>query len=132
MSTVKSDSPILIVGAGCFGLSTAYHLLKRGFTNVTVLDRAEVLPAKDAASTDLNKGKVKTPQAVLSNTRLLYSRAIFLCGRFLCLPRTGCCQRVEGRGRMGGSLPRVCNPPLPFLWVTKLNCRVRNVTGQAY
>ena len=61
MSTVKPDSPIVIVGAGCFGLSTAYHLLKKGFTNVTVLDRAEVLPAKDAASTDLNKSEAKAP-----------------------------------------------------------------------
>ena len=57
MQTVKLDSPIVIVGAGCFGLSTAYHLLKGGFTNVTVLDRAEELPAKDAASTDLNKSE---------------------------------------------------------------------------
>jgi len=69
MPTVKPDSPIVIVGAGCFGLSTAYHLLKRGFTDVTVLDRAEVLPAKDAASTDLNKSKVKTPQVAHSNPR---------------------------------------------------------------
>jgi sarcosine oxidase/L-pipecolate oxidase len=59
MRTVKLDNPIVIVGAGCFGLSTAYHLLKRGFTNVTVLDRAEELPAKDAASTDLNKSEKK-------------------------------------------------------------------------
>ena len=58
MSTVRPDSQIVIVGAGCFGLSTAYHLLKRGFTNVTVLDRAETLPAKDAASTDLNKSEI--------------------------------------------------------------------------
>lgn len=55
MTKVEPENPIVIVGAGCFGLSTAYHLLKRGFKNVTVLDRAETLPAKDAASTDLNK-----------------------------------------------------------------------------
>jgi glycine/D-amino acid oxidase-like deaminating enzyme len=47
---------VLIVGAGCFGLSTAYHLLKRGFTDVTVIDRSNELPAPDAASCDLNKG----------------------------------------------------------------------------
>ena len=47
---------IVIVGAGIFGLSTAYHLLNRGYTNVTILDRAETLPAEDAASSDLNKG----------------------------------------------------------------------------
>lgn len=69
MSTVKPASPIIIVGAGCFGLSTAYHLLKRGFTNVTVLDRAETLPAKDAASTDLNKSKIKAPDPQLLTSR---------------------------------------------------------------
>lgn len=52
-------SRILIVGAGAFGLSTAFHLLGRGYTNVTVLDRAKELPAVDAASTDINKGVSK-------------------------------------------------------------------------
>ncbi|KAG1746494.1 FAD dependent oxidoreductase [Suillus lakei] len=46
---------VVIIGAGAFGLSTAYHLLERGYTGVTVLDRAEHLPAFDAASTDMNK-----------------------------------------------------------------------------
>ncbi|KAK7045622.1 hypothetical protein VNI00_007455 [Paramarasmius palmivorus] len=46
---------ILIVGAGCFGISTAYHLLKRGFTDVTVIDRSEVLPAVDGSSNDFNR-----------------------------------------------------------------------------
>jgi UDP-N-acetylmuramoylalanine-D-glutamate ligase len=97
MPTVRPGSPIVIVGAGCFGLSTAYHLLKRGFTNVTVLDQAETLPAKDAASTDLNKSKVKMPRVALSNILILYSRTIFLPGRFLYLPCTGCGKSVEGR-----------------------------------
>ena len=52
---MDKSSPILILGAGCFGLSTAYHLLQRGYTNVSVIDRATELPAVDAASTDLNK-----------------------------------------------------------------------------
>ncbi|KIJ06817.1 hypothetical protein PAXINDRAFT_182622, partial [Paxillus involutus ATCC 200175] len=46
---------ILIVGAGIFGLSTALHLLERGYSDVTVLDRAGEVPAVDAASTDINK-----------------------------------------------------------------------------
>ncbi|KAH9485485.1 L-pipecolate oxidase [Psilocybe cubensis] len=46
---------VVIVGAGCFGISTAYHLLQRGYTDVTVLDRSTVLPAPDAASNDLNR-----------------------------------------------------------------------------
>ncbi|KII95698.1 hypothetical protein PLICRDRAFT_150559 [Plicaturopsis crispa FD-325 SS-3] len=54
MAVEKSDR-ILIVGAGCFGISTAYHLLQRGYTSITVVDRSDVLPAPDAASTDLNK-----------------------------------------------------------------------------
>lgn len=48
---------ILVVGAGCFGVSTALHLLRdpdRKYT-VKLIDRASVLPAPDAASTDLNK-----------------------------------------------------------------------------
>ncbi|KAI0317135.1 FAD dependent oxidoreductase [Amylostereum chailletii] len=54
MAISKTDK-IIIVGAGCFGISTAYHLLKRGFIDVTVIDRSPVLPAPDAASTDINK-----------------------------------------------------------------------------
>ncbi|KAG9098070.1 hypothetical protein FS749_004744 [Ceratobasidium sp. UAMH 11750] len=52
MSTQPS---VLILGAGCFGLSTAYELLTRGYRDVTIIDRAPELPAPDAASTDLNK-----------------------------------------------------------------------------
>ena len=51
------SSKIVIIGSGCFGISTALHLLQRGYTDVTVLDRSPVLPAPDAASTDINKGK---------------------------------------------------------------------------
>ncbi|KAF9039442.1 FAD dependent oxidoreductase [Hymenopellis radicata] len=46
---------ILVIGAGCFGISTAYHLLKRGFTDVTVLDRTETLPPVDGSSNDFNR-----------------------------------------------------------------------------
>ncbi|KAJ6589812.1 FAD dependent oxidoreductase [Mycena vulgaris] len=45
----------LIVGSGCFGLSTALELLKRGWTDVTVIDRANTLPAPDGASNDFNR-----------------------------------------------------------------------------
>jgi sarcosine oxidase / L-pipecolate oxidase len=57
---MDTSSRIVIVGAGCYGLSSAYHLLKRGFTNVTIVDRSETLPAPDAASTDLNKSESAT------------------------------------------------------------------------
>jgi sarcosine oxidase/L-pipecolate oxidase len=60
---VSRNERIVIVGAGCFGISTAYHLLQRGFTDVTVLDRSERLPAPDAASTDLNKSERTCPSS---------------------------------------------------------------------
>ncbi|EIN06698.1 FAD dependent oxidoreductase [Punctularia strigosozonata HHB-11173 SS5] len=53
--TVSPSDRIVIVGGGVFGISTAYHLLKRGFTDVTVLERASTVPAPDAASSDINK-----------------------------------------------------------------------------
>ncbi|KAL5483192.1 hypothetical protein ACEPAI_8421 [Sanghuangporus weigelae] len=49
------SSKIVIVGSGCFGVSTALHLLRRGYRDVTILERASELPAVDAASTDINK-----------------------------------------------------------------------------
>jgi sarcosine oxidase/L-pipecolate oxidase len=35
----SKSSPIVIVGTGVFGLSTALHLAQRGYTNVTTLDK---------------------------------------------------------------------------------------------
>lgn len=34
----KTDA-IAVIGAGIFGLSTALHLARRGYTNVTVFDK---------------------------------------------------------------------------------------------
>ncbi|KAJ5109994.1 hypothetical protein N7532_002639 [Penicillium argentinense] len=50
------DYEVLIIGAGIFGLSTAYHLAQRSTTpsRIAVLDRAPP-PSTNAASTDLNK-----------------------------------------------------------------------------
>lgn len=39
MSAISKSSPILIVGAGVFGLTTAIHLAQRGYSNVKVLDK---------------------------------------------------------------------------------------------
>ena len=52
---ILPDEKVAIVGAGCFGVSTAYHLLKRGFTNISIIERSKILPAKDAASNDMNR-----------------------------------------------------------------------------
>ncbi|KAH8689184.1 putative fructosyl amino acid oxidase [Talaromyces proteolyticus] len=48
------DTQILIVGAGAFGTSTAYHLSQRGYRSIRVLDRYPT-PSREAASTDISK-----------------------------------------------------------------------------
>lgn len=52
--SIDRDSRILIVGAGTFGLSAAWHLARRGYSNITAIDRYES-PSKDSAGYDLNK-----------------------------------------------------------------------------
>ena len=54
--STMSDSDVLIVGAGIFGVSTAYHLslIHHDPSRITILDRAPV-PSPQAASTDINK-----------------------------------------------------------------------------
>ncbi|EXJ91986.1 hypothetical protein A1O3_00536 [Capronia epimyces CBS 606.96] len=51
---MNHDTKILIVGAGAFGTSTAYHLAQRGYTSIRVLDRYAP-PSCEAASTDISK-----------------------------------------------------------------------------
>jgi len=58
--SAQRTAKILIIGGGCFGVSSAYHLLKRGFTNVTILDRSPTLPAPDAASNDINRSPYRS------------------------------------------------------------------------
>ncbi|KAH8894135.1 putative sarcosine oxidase [Thozetella sp. PMI_491] len=60
--TPSKTGPIIIVGAGAFGLSTALHLGRRGYTDVTVFDRQpydetlySYFKGCDAASADINK-----------------------------------------------------------------------------
>lgn len=51
--TKRSDK-ILVIGAGLFGLTTALELRKRGYEDVTVLDRT-IPPAPDASSFDSSR-----------------------------------------------------------------------------
>lgn len=55
MACPDRDSPIFILGAGAFGLSTALHLVRAGYTNITVFERAESVPSPYSAADDLNK-----------------------------------------------------------------------------
>ncbi|OXG83934.1 sarcosine oxidase, partial [Cryptococcus neoformans MW-RSA36] len=53
--TYTEKTNVVIVGAGIFGMSSALWMLETGKYSVTILDKSEVLPAPDAASTDINK-----------------------------------------------------------------------------
>ncbi|KAL4797585.1 FAD dependent oxidoreductase [Aspergillus venezuelensis] len=48
------ETPIIIIGGGTFGTSTAYHLAVKGYKAITVLDRFPV-PSFEAAGNDINK-----------------------------------------------------------------------------
>ncbi|KAJ5616272.1 hypothetical protein N7537_001386 [Penicillium hordei] len=54
MVSSQLSEPIIIIGGGTFGTTTAYHLAKKGYTNVVVLDRFPV-PSAEAAGNDINK-----------------------------------------------------------------------------
>ncbi|KAK0387042.1 hypothetical protein NLU13_5356 [Sarocladium strictum] len=61
-SSHQRHQPVVIVGSGIFGLSTALHLARRGYGNVTVFDRQpcdelrySYLDGADGASADMNK-----------------------------------------------------------------------------
>lgn len=55
MARLDLDSPIFVLGAGAFGLSTALHLRRAGYNNITIFERAESIPSQYSAAYDLNK-----------------------------------------------------------------------------
>ncbi|KAL3475759.1 FAD dependent oxidoreductase [Aspergillus californicus] len=52
---VSPTSPIIIVGGGAFGLSTALHLSNAGYTDITVFEKDTQIPSRFSAANDLNK-----------------------------------------------------------------------------
>ncbi|KAL3457711.1 FAD dependent oxidoreductase [Aspergillus heterothallicus] len=54
MTVSKSDA-VIIVGGGAFGLSTALHLLQKGYTNISVFEKDDHIPPRFSAANDLNK-----------------------------------------------------------------------------
>lgn len=53
-SRLTVHSTILIIGGGTWGCSTALHLVRRGYKNVTVLE-ANSIPSAISAGNDINK-----------------------------------------------------------------------------
>lgn len=52
---MDKTAPVLILGAGAWGLSSALRLAEAGYSNITVFDRAEAAPSPYSAANDLNK-----------------------------------------------------------------------------
>ncbi|KAK9424125.1 putative FAD dependent oxidoreductase [Seiridium unicorne] len=52
---VSKQEPIIIVGAGAFGLSTALHLSQNGYSNITVFEQDDEVPSGYSAANDINK-----------------------------------------------------------------------------
>lgn len=60
--SISKETPIIIVGSGVFGLSSALHLTEAGYSNISVFDRLDLLKLRysfengaDTASADINK-----------------------------------------------------------------------------
>jgi sarcosine oxidase/L-pipecolate oxidase len=51
---MDKEKKILIIGAGVFGLSTALELSRRGYSNITIMDR-HVPPVPDGSSVDISR-----------------------------------------------------------------------------
>lgn len=55
MALLDLESSIFVLGAGAFGLSTALHLNRAGYSDITVFERANSIPSQYSAAYDLNK-----------------------------------------------------------------------------
>lgn len=51
----QKKKPVFIIGAGAWGLSTALHMRRSGYSDITVFERASQVPSVYSAAYDLNK-----------------------------------------------------------------------------
>lgn len=64
---MRATSDVVIIGGGCMGASVAYHLARRGITDVVLLEREPLLAT---ASTGRNAGGVRHQFSQEANVRL--------------------------------------------------------------
>ena len=68
---LKNRYHVVIIGAGVHGLSVAYHLAKRGITDVAVLDKSYLGGGNSGRNTQIIRANQRTPENVL-----FYAQAI--------------------------------------------------------
>ncbi len=64
---MKSTADVVIIGGGCMGASVAYHLTRRGVTDIVLLEREKLLAT---GSTGRNAGGVRHQFSTEANIRL--------------------------------------------------------------
>src|SRR6266545_2102317 len=64
---MRSTAGVVIIGGGCMGASVAYHLTRRGVTNVVLVEREALLAT---GSTGRNAGGVRHQFSNEANIRL--------------------------------------------------------------
>src|SRR3954469_15342368 len=64
---MKRTADVVVIGGGCMGASVAYHLARRGITDVVVLEREKML---GTGSTGRNAGGVRHQFSNEANIRL--------------------------------------------------------------
>ena len=64
---MKTTADVVVIGGGIMGASTAYHLARRGCTDVVVLESGEMF---GLGSTGLNAGGIRYQFATTVNVEL--------------------------------------------------------------
>jgi sarcosine oxidase, subunit beta len=75
---VKKAAEVVVIGGGCMGASVAYHLTRRGVTDVVILERERLLAT---GSTGRNAGGVRHQFSNVANIKLSLE-SIALIARF--------------------------------------------------